>query len=105
MGQRQGATYIVTGEERETFERTGYVHLPSVLTEDELVAIDVVYDSFMRGEIEVPGRDIYDMVTGEFGTDPTNYTVFNVASIQINHTLHLSTPFWKSSKARGIFPP
>ncbi len=32
----------------------------------------------MRGEIAVEGRDLYDMVTGEFGTDPTTYTIFNV---------------------------
>ena len=78
MGHREGATYVVSARERETFDRTGYVHLPGVLNDDELAAIDVVYDTFMRGEIAVPGKDIYDMVSGEYGTDPTDYAIFNV---------------------------
>ncbi len=78
MGHREGVTYVVSNVERETFGRTGYVHLPGVLNEDELAAIDVVYDSFMRGEIAVSGKDIYDMVSGEYGTDPTDYAIFNV---------------------------
>ena len=38
----------------------------------------MVYDAFMRGEIEVEGKDLNDMVTGEYGTDPAHYTIFNV---------------------------
>lgn len=49
-----------------------------MLTTDEVDAIEVVYDRFMRGEIDVPGKDLYDMVTGEYGTDPTDYAIFNV---------------------------
>ena len=67
MGHREGHRYIVTDAERAVFERDGYVHLPGVLTEDELMEIDDGYDAFMRGEIDVTGRDLYDMVTGEFG--------------------------------------
>ena len=78
MGTRRGERYEVTAEEVATFERDGYVHLRDVLTEDELVALDPVYDAFMRGDIAVEGRDLYDMVTGEFGTDPTRYRIFNV---------------------------
>ena len=78
MGHREGDRYIVTDAERAAFERDGYVHLPGVLTDDELAEIDDGYDAFMRGEIDVTGRDLYDMVTGEFGTDPTGYVVFNV---------------------------
>jgi phytanoyl-CoA hydroxylase len=78
MGTRSGDRYDVTDEERERFERDGYVHLPAVMREDELAELDAVYDAFMRGEIAVEGRDLYDMVTGEFGTDPTTYAIFNV---------------------------
>jgi ectoine hydroxylase-related dioxygenase (phytanoyl-CoA dioxygenase family) len=78
MGVRQGDRYLVTDEERERFERDGYVHLPSVLTDDEVSEIERVYDAFLRGEIPVAGRDLNDMVTGEYGTDPSGYAVVNV---------------------------
>lgn len=78
MGRRIGDRYVVSDDERSTFERDGYVHLPGVLTADEVDAIEVVYDQFIRGEIDVPGKDLNDMVTGEYGTDPGRYTIFNV---------------------------
>lgn len=78
MGYRSGSRYVITADELATFVRQGYVHLPEVLSNEELADIDEVYDSFMRGEIDVPGKDIYDMVTGEYGTDPSNYAIFNV---------------------------
>ena len=78
MGQRSGDRYIVAEDERRRFAEDGYVHLPGVLTDEEVAALDPVYDAFMRGEIDVVGRDLYDMVTGEFGTDPTDYAIFNV---------------------------
>ncbi len=78
MGMRSGDRYDVTDDEKARFERDGYVHLPGVLSDEELTALDPAYDAFMRGEIAVEGRDLYDMVTGEFGTDPTTYAIFNV---------------------------
>jgi hypothetical protein len=78
MGTREGNRYIVTAAEEEHFQREGYVHLPGVLTEDEVRTLDPVYDAFMRGEIDVPGKDLNDMVTGEYGTDPSAYALFNV---------------------------
>jgi len=78
MGTRDTATYVVTGDEIAAFDRDGYVHLPGVLTEDEVVALEAVYDEFMRGAIDVPGKDLSDMVTGEHGTDPSGYAIFNV---------------------------
>ena len=78
MGIRSGDRYVVSDDERERFRRDGYVHLPGVLDEPELAALDEVYDAFMRGEIAVEGRDLNDMVTGEFGTDPSGYAIFNV---------------------------
>jgi phytanoyl-CoA hydroxylase len=78
MGERVGDRYVVSPAEQAAFERDGYVHLPQVLAPDEVDAIEVVYDRFMRREIDVPGRDLNDMVTGEYGTDPSHYAVFNV---------------------------
>lgn len=78
MGVRSGDRYLVSDAERARFDRDGFVHLPGVLTSDEIDAIEVVYDTFMRGEIDVPGKDLYDMVTGEYGTDPAGYAIFNV---------------------------
>ncbi len=85
MGQRVGNHYEVSDEEREAFARDGYVHLRGVLTSDEVDEISEVYDAFMRGEIDVTGRDLYDMVTGEFGTDPAHYVVFNVMLPRVYH--------------------
>ena len=78
MGQRNGNTYLVTDAERQAFDDDGYVHLPEVLTQSELDAIETVYDAFMRGEIAVPGKDLNDMVTGAYGTDPAGFAIFNV---------------------------
>ena len=39
--------------------------------EAELVAIEAVYERFLRGEIAVAGKDFNDMTTGEHGTDPS----------------------------------
>ena len=78
MGTRDGNRYLVTPEERDHFEQHGYVHLRAVLTDSELAGIETVYDSFMRGEIDVRGKDLNDMVTGEHGTDPSAYAIFNV---------------------------
>ena len=91
MGVRSGDSYLVSDVESASFERDGYVHLPGVLTTDEVDAIEVVYDRFMCGEIDVPGKDLYDMVTGEYGTDPTDYAIFNVMLPRRYH------PDWKDN--------
>jgi ectoine hydroxylase-related dioxygenase (phytanoyl-CoA dioxygenase family) len=78
MGTRAGDSYLVSDDELAAFRRDGFVHLPGVLTEDEVADIEVVYDAFMRGDIDVEGKDLNDMVTGEYGTDPARYTIFNV---------------------------
>jgi phytanoyl-CoA hydroxylase len=78
VGQRVDDRYVVTDNEVQHFKDNGFVHLPQVLREDELQHLDPVYDAFMRGAIAVKGRDLYDMVTGEFGTDPAHYAIFNV---------------------------
>lgn len=78
MGTRHGdGTYIVTAEEVESFHRDGFVHLPGLLSEAEVAELEVVYDRFLRREIEVPGKDFCDMA-GDYGRDPSDYSIVNV---------------------------
>jgi hypothetical protein len=70
-------TYVVTDEDRTAFERDGYVHLRGLLRDDEVADLEVVYDRFLRREIEVPGRDYCDMA-GDYGRDPSDYSIINV---------------------------
>ena len=76
--RRQGDRYIVTDADRDVFRRDGYVHLPGVMSDDEMADIEAVYDRFLRGEITVAGKDFNDMTTGEHGRDPSGYAVVNV---------------------------
>ncbi len=75
--RREGAQYRITDAERAAFARDGYVHLSGVLAEDELRAIEVVYERFLRGEIEVEGRDYCDM-SGDYGRPREEYAIVNV---------------------------
>lgn len=76
--RRQGDRYVVSADEVRSFQRDGYVHLKGVMSDDEMNAIEAVYEQFLRGEIEVEGKDFNDMTTGEHGTDPKGYAVVNV---------------------------
>ena len=76
--RRQGDQYQVTAEDVAAFRRDGYVHLRGVVSADELAEIESVYAQFLRREIEVPGKDLNDMTTGEHGTDPASYSIINV---------------------------
>jgi phytanoyl-CoA hydroxylase len=76
--RRRGGTYVVTDADREAFRRDGYVHLPGVMSAEEMDEIEAVYDRFLRREISVAGKDFNDMTTGEHGTDPSGYAVVNV---------------------------
>jgi hypothetical protein len=70
-------TYVVTDDDRERFHRDGYVHLTGLLTEAEVADLEVVYDRFLRREIEVPGKDYCDMA-GDYGRDPADFSIINV---------------------------
>lgn len=39
----------------------GYIHLPGVLTEEECAKLEQVFDAFMEGKVQVPGKDFCDM--------------------------------------------
>lgn len=81
MGDRpiriDGDAYRVSDEERAHFIEHGYVHLRGVLTDDEVAALEVDYDRFLRREIDVPGKDFCDMA-GDYGREPEDYSIVNV---------------------------
>ncbi len=78
MGMQSGTGYIVTDEEKAAFARDGYVHLSAVMSPEEMISIEQVYDAFLANKIRVEGKDLNDMISGEYGTDPSSYAVFNV---------------------------
>jgi hypothetical protein len=82
--------YVVTDDERETFHRQGFVHLRGLLREEEVAEVEVVYDRFLRREIEVPGKDFCDMA-GDYGRDPGDYSIVNVMLPRRYH------PDWQGS--------
>ena len=71
-----GDAYVVTPEQIEAFERDGYVHLPNVLTEDEMREVEEPAMRFIRGEVVPEGKDLCDM-SGATDRTPDEYTVFN----------------------------
>jgi phytanoyl-CoA hydroxylase len=75
---RNGNHYIVSDAQREAFHRDGYVHLPGVMSAQEMDDIEAVYDRFLRREIRVPGKDFNDMTTGEHDSNPADYSIINV---------------------------
>lgn len=72
-----GDRYRVTDDEIEHFHRNGYLHLRGLLTADEVAELEVVYDRFLRREIDVPGKDYCDMA-GDYGRRPDDYSIINV---------------------------
>jgi phytanoyl-CoA hydroxylase len=72
-----GHRYHVTDAERTNFATNGFVHLPGLLTTDEVDELAEVYDRFLRREIEVPGKDYCDMA-GDYGRRPEDFSIVNV---------------------------
>jgi ectoine hydroxylase-related dioxygenase (phytanoyl-CoA dioxygenase family) len=78
MGRLSGdGRYVIDDADRRRFADDGYVHLAGVLTDDEVAALEVVYDRFLRREIDVPGKDYCDMA-GDYGRDPSDFSIVNV---------------------------
>ncbi len=72
-----GGRYEIDDADRAAFAEAGFVHLPGVLTDDEVAGLEVVYDRFLRREIDVPGKDYCDMA-GDYGRAPEDYSIINV---------------------------
>ncbi|MEZ5249740.1 MAG: hypothetical protein R2713_11150 [Ilumatobacteraceae bacterium] len=74
--RRQGERYLVTDDDR-CRARDGYVHLTGVMSDDEMLEIEAVYDRFLRGEIAVAGGfQRHDDRRARHGS--TGYAVINV---------------------------
>jgi phytanoyl-CoA hydroxylase len=75
---RTASGYHVSEADKQLFAERGYVHLPGVMSEEDMQSeIDEVYEMFMRGEIRVEGADLCDM-SGAKGRTPDEFTVYNV---------------------------
>ncbi len=72
-----GMSYTITDEQRRHFHEKGYVHLPALLSEDEVAELADTYDRFLHREIDVPGKDYCDMA-GDYGRSPEDYSIVNV---------------------------
>ncbi len=58
---RMGDEYLLTPEQIARFHRDGYVTLPGVMAEAELLAIEPDFERFIRGEVPDMARDFCDM--------------------------------------------
>jgi phytanoyl-CoA hydroxylase len=74
---REDGRYVVSDDDVRHFQELGFVHLEGLLREEEIRAIEEVYDRFLRREIEVPGKDYCDMA-GDYGRDPSDFSIVNV---------------------------
>lgn len=92
MNRRPGgqAEFALPEGAVDRFRRDGFVHLEGVLAPEEVEAIEVTYQRFLRGEIEVPGKDFCDM-SGRYGGDPAEYSLINVMLPRRYH------PAWKGN--------
>eukprot|EP00977_Amphora_coffeiformis_P002212 scaffold425_cov175-Amphora_coffeaeformis.AAC.71 len=69
--------YRLTPQQIEEFHREGCVTIENVLTEEEVVAIERVFDGFMSGEIPPPpGKDFCDM-SKPFGVPVEEWSIVN----------------------------
>jgi hypothetical protein len=72
-----GDEYRVSADQRARFASDGWVRLPAVLAEDEMVEIERLYMDFVHRQIPVPGRDYCDM-TSEYEKPVESYAIINV---------------------------
>ncbi len=75
--RRDGGHYRVSAEEQAAFRRDGWVHLRGVLAPDEVAALAVDYDRFLRREIAVTGKDFCDM-SGDYTRTVEQFSIINV---------------------------
>jgi ectoine hydroxylase-related dioxygenase (phytanoyl-CoA dioxygenase family) len=77
MGRRESTTYRLTKDEIERFHAEGWLHLPGLLAEEEVRAIEADYERFLAREIPVLGRDYCDM-SADYSRPPESYAIVNV---------------------------
>ena len=72
-----GDFYRVTPAQVEHFRRAGYVHLPALLNEPELLELEAVYARFLAREIPVEGKDFCDMA-GDYRRAAEDFALVNI---------------------------
>ncbi len=77
MGRREGTAYRLTKEEIGRFRSEGWLHLPGMLSQEEVREIEGIYDRFLRREIPVPGRDFCDM-SADYEKTLEDFSIVNV---------------------------
>jgi hypothetical protein len=68
--------FVLTPEQIETFHREGCVTIPDVLSENEVLELEKVFDRFMNGDIPVPAKDFCDM-SKPFGVPYHQWSIVN----------------------------
>ena len=71
-----GPRYSLSDEERQSFERDGYLVLENVVSEEELEPIEATYQRFMRAEVDGMGRDFCDM-SGPYSRAYEDFNIIN----------------------------
>ncbi len=84
MGRIAPNSYVLTPEQIETFHRDGCVTLPNVLTEEEVIEIEQVFDRFLNRDIHVPGKDFCDM-SKPFGVPFEDWSIVNCMLPTVYH--------------------
>lgn len=76
IGRVSSTQYILSQEQIEAFHRDGCVTLHDLLTEEELLEIEAVFDRFLNRQIHVPGKDFCDM-SKPFDTPFEDWSIVN----------------------------
>ncbi len=88
--RRDGSRYHVSDEEKARFAADGWVHLKGVLSVEELAAVAIDYERFLRREIAVAGKDFCDM-SGDYDKPVESFAIVNVMLPRRYH------PAWQGS--------
>lgn len=75
-GRISKTEFVLTPEQIKTFHREGCVTIPDVLSEEEILEIETVFNQFLDGEIEVPAKDFCDM-SKPFGIPREDWSIVN----------------------------
>lgn len=68
--------YPVAAAQLAAYQRDGYLILPSVLCEAELLPLEAAFERFIRGEVGGMGRDFCDM-SGPYGRTFEDFNLIN----------------------------
>ncbi len=68
--------FALSSEQVATYQREGYLVLPPLLSEAELLPLESVFQRFIRGEVPGMGRDFCDM-SGPYGRPFEDFNLVN----------------------------